>query len=241
MNWFERYGIVGMFSIIMTGMWFFCLFPDSYTLLSQTDSNEVLVKYIAGFCGLGFLPIGYLIVIFGQFLYYRISLWEKIHCKYWQELPNGIKEFIEVEEKKNGGAGLSEEDKKDEAKIEAIITYYDRMGTITVENNKFLSRFATKRYDVIAINRGLLLAIPISMFCAVCMKIVILNITLMELLKSFGYINFSFYLAVVVSIIIWLILRNSNSILEQQIIETGKRKLKCLLKEPEKKNLGKQT
>ena len=38
---------------------------------------------------IGFLPIGYIIAISGQWLYYRQKhIWERIHCKYWEDLPN---------------------------------------------------------------------------------------------------------------------------------------------------------
>ncbi len=221
MNWFERYGIVGMFFIAMTGVWSFCLFPDFYISLVH-NNGEMLVKYIAGFCGFAFLPIGYLIVILGQVLYYRTCLWEKIHCKYWEKLPDGVKKKIEGME----GTVLSKDDQRDEAKMEAILTYYDRFHIKNYEKNKFLSIFASKRYDVIAINRGLFLTIPISLISAFSLRLLSLNISLKKLLSFFEYIRFSFIIVIAGTIIIWVILRCSSGILEHQIIEIGKRKLK---------------
>ena len=101
-------------------------------------------------------------------------------------MPLGIKTFIENIEREN----ISDEDLENESKMEAILTYYDRMHIKDVEKNKFLSAFATKRYDVIAVNRGLSLTIPVSSLCAIGLKIVSLNSTPKELSKLFGCINF---------------------------------------------------
>lgn len=226
MNWFERYGIVGTFFVAMTAVWFFGLFPDSFVLLKQNSEFLVLVKYIAGFLIFAFLPIGYLIVILGQWVYYRQrGIWMRIHCRYWDDLHKDIKKEILDREKLDMEKDLSQDEQNDEAKIEAVITYYDRTSSsLDVDTNKYLSAFGTKRYDVIAINRGFTLVIPISLICAICLKLFSLNINLMELRQLFLFVPLPAVFVIFIVLGIWLILSNSSSILEHQIIEIGKRK-----------------
>lgn len=231
MNWFERYGIVGMFFIGIIGMWFFCLFPsESSTFLSQVILCKESANFIIGFCGLIFLPIGYLIVISGQFFYYRTNIWEHIHCKYWEELPVEVKKKINDIEKKIVKKILTDDDKKNEAKLEAVLTYYDRMYIEDTKQNMFLSVFATKRYDVIAINRGLILTIYITMFCAASIELTqIITAMLKTSMCCLSRKDLFFALAVIFSLVLRFILRRSSSKLEWQIIEVGKRKLTHIL------------
>jgi hypothetical protein len=232
MNWFERYGIVGTFFVTMTTMWFFCLFPDSIALLEQGNVESDLLKYIAGFLVFSFLPIGYLIVILGQWIYYRQrNIWERIHCNLWMNLSPDVKSKILQREQNDMGKELSEAEQDDEAKIEAVITYYDRVSSsLSVENNKYLSAFGTKRYDVISINRGLALSVIISCPCAIILKLFILHITHTNgLWKLWVPSVFALAPAIVIIIIAFAILKtlsHSNSILGHQIMEIAKRKLR---------------
>jgi hypothetical protein len=223
MNWFERYGIVGMFFIAMTAMWFFCFFPDSHTLFYNT--NTPLVKYIVWICGLSFLPIGYLIMICSQLFYYRKGNKEHIHCKYWKDLPEKIKTKIQTEEKEKE-LEFTEKEQKDEVKIEAVLTYYDRKYIKPLDINQFLSTFATKRYDVISINNGFILAIPLSLVFAISLELIILKFDLKELVNLFSLVPVSVWVAIIVAISSWVILYKSKIIMREQILEIGKRKLR---------------
>lgn len=227
MNWFERYGIVGMFFIAIVGMWFFCLFPEPASVfLTQLQQSKESANFIIGFCGLIFLPIGYLVVIFGQFLYYRTHFWEKIHCKYWEALPLSLREKIESKDKKIVEESLTDEDKSREAKLEGILTYYDRMYIKDVKQSSLLNTFSTKRYDVIAINRGFLLTIYITMFFAICIELTQIIIAMFKTSTyCLGRKDLFFILAIAISLFLKYILHRSSSILEWQIIEVGKRKL----------------
>lgn len=215
MNWFERYGIVGMFFIVMTGMWFFCLFPGARELFSKI--NPELLKFIGGFCGLSILPFGYIIMAWSQAWYYSINKKNRIHCRYWvnlqKEQKNITDRILEIEKAKN----LGEFNQNDEAQLEAILMYYDRKYFSPLETNKFISSFATKRFDVVAINCGLIWAIIFSLIAAICIEGVILNITI-------KWNAFSTWFVIILALSIVSILYSLERILERQIFEVGRRK-----------------
>lgn len=224
MNWFERYGIVGMFFIVMTGMWFFCLFPGARELFNKPEQ----LKFIGGFCGLSFLPFGYIIMVCSQAWNY----WgNTIHCRYWKDLlekqKNVTDKIREIEKEKN----LDEFDQTDEAQLEVIFTYYDRKYFSPLETNKFISSFASKRFDVIAINNGLIWAIIFSLIAAICIELVRLNITIKELITLAITImrnafSVSTWFVIILAILITIALRFSVRIQEKQIFEIGRRKFR---------------
>lgn len=213
MNWFERYGIVGMFFIVMTGMWYFCLFPGARELFSKI--NPELLKFIGGFCGLSFLPFGYIIMAWSQAWYYSINKENSIHCRYWDLLKSEEqgKKIIKIEKEKN----LGEVNENDEARLEAILMYYDRKYFYPLKTNKFISSFATKRFEVIAINGGLIWAIIFSLIAAICIEGIILDITI-------KWNAFSTWFVIILALSIVSILYSLERILERQIFEVGRRK-----------------
>ncbi|MDD5130760.1 MAG: hypothetical protein PHS66_06935 [Candidatus Omnitrophica bacterium] len=239
MNWFERYGIVGMFFIAMICMWGFCLFSEpSFILLNQIYQDKGFATLIVGFFGLLFLPIGYIIVIFEQLIYYRLNIWKKVHYHYWNELPESKQKGIIALEKIDNKNWFPKVEEKSEDELESLLAYYDRMHMANVENNKFLSIFASKRYDVIAINRSLILTICITGVFAICLKLFMFSLkifgTIIELkacsiLWSILGSICLFLLPLVIAGGIWFILHHSSGILEHQIIDVGKRKFRDYL------------
>jgi len=225
MNWFERYGIVGMFFIAMTGMWFFCLFPEARELFSKIKPEQL--KFIGGFCMLSFLPFGYIIMVFQQVWLYSINKRARLNYRLWniKPLEEQRKKIIEIEKEKK----LDEFDQTDEAQLEAIFTYYDRTKFEPLNINKFLSGFASRRFDVIAINNGLIWAIIFSLIAAICIEGVILDITI-------KWNAFSAWFVVILALLIVYVLRLSERILEGQILEVGKRKIKDMQLEERKKD-----
>lgn len=211
MNWFERYGIVGMFFIVMTGMWFFCLFPEARALLN--NSNPELPKYIGGFCGLSFLPFGYIIMACSQIRCYSKN---GINCRLWIDLLDEQKKKILELEKELGGFNQT-----DEAQLEAITTYYDRTNKAYQRTNKSLSVFLSKRFDVIAINNGLRCALIFSFFAAICIGLIILDVPI-------KWNTFSTWFVIVLTLLIVRVLRLLNRILEGQIYEISRRKFRHL-------------
>lgn len=222
MNWFERYGIVGMFFIVMTGMWYFCLFPGARELFSNIEPEQL--KFIGGLCGLSFLPLGYIIMICSQAWDYSINKKNRIHCRYWNDLPDEQKKkILKLEEEKK----LDGFNQTDEAQLEAILTYYDRKYFSPLENNKFISSFATKRFDVNAINDGLIWAIIFSLIAAICIEGAILDITI-------KWNAFSTCFVIILALLIVWVLWVSKRILEGQIFEVGRRKFRDIKIDGEK-------
>jgi len=222
MNWFERYGIVGMFFIVMSGMCYFCLFPGARELFSNPEQ----LKLIGGFCGLSFLPFGYIIMICSQRWYYSRK---RIHCRYWQDLSVEIKNFIQNKEKENGFGELSEKDQNNEAKMEAIFTYYNRRYVSNLEINKFISIFATKRFDVIAINNGLFCALIFSFIAAICLEGVSLDVTI-------KWNAFSTWFVFIFALLITIVLYLTEQMHEKQIFEVGRRKSRDIKTEIKRSN-----
>lgn len=66
MNWFQRYGIPGAYFVALSAAWVFALSPQARAILA-VDNNHT--GALAGLAVLIFLPIGYVISIFGQVVY----------------------------------------------------------------------------------------------------------------------------------------------------------------------------
>lgn len=213
MNWFERYGIVGMFCIAMTTMWMLCLFPGSGTLLEKA--------YVPWVCGLASLPLGYLIMVCSQRFYYCRGNNAGIHRKYWEHLD---KAEANSPLKKIADEIKSAEQQNNEAAIEVILTYYDRMHIDDVDANKSLSAFATKRFDVISVNNGFRLAIFLSLIFACLLRLIVLDWDLEKLIYLFWLLPISAWIALGIATILWFVLGSSTAVLSEQIMEIGKRK-----------------
>ena len=118
MNWFERYGIVGMFFVVMTGVWYSLLFPYS---LQQIPNLSRFPQLILGIGGLAVLPCGYLITIFQKQMFYLRPKFVKkllsppIHQQMWDKMTSAGQEPIKEAEKINNFLdNISEEIIRDE-------------------------------------------------------------------------------------------------------------------------------
>lgn len=216
MNWFERYGIVGMSFIGMTVIWSLCLFPECQEFL-KNGNNAVLLKNIGWFFALTFLPCGYIIMIFSQLWYYLINRRRRMHSICWDDLPDNKKKEIRRAEK---GKELQAFNPQNEADIEAVLTYYDRTKMEHPPRiNQFLSKFATKRFDVVAINVGLIWAILLSFLAAIFIEGIILGL-------SIKWFTFSALSVIILALLIIIVLFISKKVLERQIFGIIRRKLR---------------
>lgn len=224
MNWFERYGIVGMFFWFMTFLWLVVYFPDlQYYIAIDT---KVDAELIVGFCTLTFIPIGYLLNVFSQNRYYSRK---EIHCKHLQNLNSKLRDKLELIDSESFGDINTD----DEVVVESVLTYYDRksLGEFSVAENKFISEYATKRYAVMATNRSFICAVPFSVICACLVSVNMilhghgLNLFIDNIIK---HVFIGTAVMYVVSSVIVLMLFNSCDIMEKQIVELGKRKLSNL-------------
>ena len=123
-----------------------------------------------------------------------------------------IKNIFKAEKKME----LPEFDTNSEIQVESILTYYDRMRINRLENNKFLSQFATKRFDVIAINEGLIWAIFFSLLTAICLDGITCGIKI-------KWVDFSTFFIFTLALLLIIVLFVSEQVLIRQIFEIGRR------------------
>lgn len=193
MNWFERYGIVGgYFSAIIV----ISLYLNQYIDLAQ-NGNALLVAIFVALI----LPIGYILSIFSQWLYYFGWNGIQVHQEIFKELNDKCKQKL----------GICEADK--EALLEAKITAELRLSKIS-DDIKYLARFATKRWDVLALNSALDLS----------NKIFWLFLLMLKIFKSklFCFTS-SEILMIVLTVIISIISHQSYKVLAKQIVIVNKK------------------
>ena len=197
MNWFERYGIVGMSFFLFLGI--FLLSSGAFNLEYIPEKAGAImvlgkpysINAIGGTVTFSFLPIGYILTISSQGLYYLINRFLKrgTHQKMFKKLRARGTEIEGLKEKDN------------ESKAEVILTYEDRIGVVNPQDTKLLANFITKRFDVISINHGVMLAGLIAMIMYL-------------IATSFSSIKIPFILLSIIIIIMHFVARS----LEGQII-----------------------
>jgi hypothetical protein len=139
MNWFERYGIPGLYFVLLVAAFYHIIFGP------PCDKGITVAAF--GIALSASVPIGYILVIFSQMLLYcdRIPWW-RVHSEAWKEV------WKEAKNDANKGT---------EWWVEAEATILGRWGGSdkdTIEKGKWLQEWFTKRFDVLAINSALILA-----------------------------------------------------------------------------------
>lgn len=199
MNWFERYGVVGGYFLLLLIMWGYAI-SDIKNFFDPNNQFSFAVSLF----GLGSsLPFGYLISIFSQALYYHNLSGRQIH--------NEISEIIRNNNEFQGKINLRDDFL--EAKNEAIITCWDRIG-FERKSFKSLDSFATKRFAVISINKSLILATLLAPLCIVLCKIFLCH-------RSFKF-NGQVLICLIFSASVIVIAILSNSKLTNQILALNK-------------------
>lgn len=161
MNWFQRYGIPGAYSIILFGSLY-------WTFRGCQTPDDVQVKLILGIFAGGFLPAGYLCAVLGQATYYCVSPWRYhrlLSC--FLVPPPGVERRKawetewwsegEATARMRGAWGASPSDQRRKA-------------------GKWIQEWYTKRTDVLAISWSLLVAtvfglvawVAVVVTCACC-------------------------------------------------------------------------
>ena len=174
MNWFERYGIVGIYYVIFSFGW---LTAFSHNLFTP-DKAQIVIAIGAGIS----LPIGYLLSIFSQYMYY--SLPEKFQPKKWQ-----VHKTV---------CGKIHPD-YDEKRLESNFVITQRLNkNVLLENNKWLQDYVRKRWDVFAINSSLIVATFLAWIPAILLSVIQSSLKLDNIL-----ILILVFLSVIIIHILW--------------------------------------
>lgn len=195
MNWFKRYGIVGAYFLFFVTLWF-----KSISSFSLIEGQQQLFAAVFTFT---FLPVGYCISIISQWLYYKELSGHCIHKKF---IKNDLDDVIRT--KYNLESKYSEEDK-----AEIILTCRIRLDeTNNLDRIKYLAGQATKRFDVVAINKAIILSTALSPFGALFSSLFICNFNI-KLTPYYGRLS----IVVLISVVIIILLTACNSIMYRQI------------------------
>lgn len=151
MNWFERYGIPGLYFVLLVA-------AACYILGPPCDTEEIAMTAFGGTLAAS-LPIGYILLVTSQWLYYKVPWWQ-VHHKAWKvakkdtdkELPEDGEWWVEAR------ATILGRWKLDEEKIPKGI-----------EKGRWLQEWFAKRFDVLAINSALILATIIGLLVLIIM------------------------------------------------------------------------
>jgi len=242
MNWFERYGIVGAYFLIITFVWLVCCTSfkvergggsaDATISVEAAMGNECIdlkiptkvamngnkaeinPQFIIGIFAVAFLPLGYLLTVTSQMFYYIGFGGRQIHRAIVEMLRKDLRWRNKIGLKPN----MSEES------CEAIITAFERLRLWKLNKNnsrtqlealKFLASFCTRRFDVIAINNSIILSTLLSLITVNVVLYIICG------LPEYTSVRIVVFLCVC-TILLIPILMESNRILANQIIEINR-------------------
>lgn len=205
MNWFERYGIVGAYFLIITLAWY------------KIGYDIVIDESVIFLCTFSFVPIGYILSTISQLFYYKVPFSRKIHIEILQA----------YQDDKN--ISLSYKD-LDEEKMEATITTLQRLKRfpyygISTEQMRFLASWCTKRFDVISINNSIILGTGLSFIIGLLYSRFPSGIDASWYFfcwSSLFETHFLSLILIIVGVLLSLLLSFLNRILEDQIIEVNK-------------------
>jgi len=198
MIWFERYGIPGTYCVI--------LFIIIFSLFLGSPLKHITINNILGFAILGSIPVGYILVIISQLLYYKFPKWPlRVHSISWNNVCN---------------------EEIDELCAEAKITIFSRVeGRQKTEQGRWIQDWFTKRFDVMSINSAIFLSNIIALLFGIFMMIYEIikgNINCTQI-KIFELISF---FILVISIIVGY----SSYILKEQSVKIETKYLEILVK-----------
>lgn len=148
MNWFERYGITGLYFVGLLAGW-------AYTSYPQT--NILQPAWIAALIAMS-LPIGYMISIFSQVMYLN---WRR--CCF--RIPR-LRQWLGFHGAAMDRLGLQEI--RDEAIIEArtLLLTASSNGALSVETQRYMRDWISRRMDVVAINQSIIWATFLAVIIA---------------------------------------------------------------------------
>jgi len=147
-NWFERYGIPGLYFVGLLAGWLYAFYP-------QIICSNTLPGLIAALIAIS-LPIGYILSIIGQTLYLKLK-WLGVHGAATDRVN------------KETGRLNCDDSTRDEAVIEARTLLLTTRGPFLdpIKTHKYMRDWIARRMDVIAINQSLIVATVFSWFITI--------------------------------------------------------------------------
>lgn len=139
MNWFERYAVVGAYFLIILflGLWSLGL----YNMFETTTDTNAIIAFLV----FAVLPVGYFMSLISQIFYYWGIAGIQVHKEAVKGLEKSSKEQLDIYEYEH------------EKVLETKITIKTRL----LKNNsgiEFLAKFASKRWDLLALNSAIRLS-----------------------------------------------------------------------------------
>ena len=153
MNWFERYGIPGLYFVGLIAGWVYAFCPQTI----HPDNLNSLLGLIAASIAIS-LPIGYIISIIGQSVYlnWRRCLWRWRRLRGWLGFHGAAMDGLV-----GASTGSNRyEPTQDERIIEArtLLLTARGNGPLSVDTHRYIRDWIARRMDVVAINQSLVLA-----------------------------------------------------------------------------------
>jgi hypothetical protein len=153
MNWFERYGIPGAYFVLLLATLSVICWADS--LVQYFECHPQLLTGVAALGAAASIPIGYLLAIISQVLYYTpLSWFWKVHRPAWKWAWNNRSDRErKPNERKPRHAS--------EWHVEADVTFVARWkhhykGEDGLKRSEFMQQWFAKRSDVMAMNAAMI-------------------------------------------------------------------------------------
>ena len=161
MNWFQRYGIPGAYFVGLMAGWVYAFNPDLWK--NQAFSDH---QWLLALAAIAFLPIGYVISIFGQVVYLN---WRRCFARYrW------LRGWLGFHGAAMDTAGVKFLGFRDDqpTQYEAIIEARTLLLTaltkrIPVRTHQYIRDWIARRMDVVAMNQSIFSATLFAMIIAV--------------------------------------------------------------------------
>jgi len=204
MNWFERYGVVGAYFIIINSVWVFFNNTMLTEFKSFAFSHNGIATLTVGFLGLLILPLGYIFSILGQLAYYRSLLGKQVH----KECFFKLKEDSRVKEEMN----ISVADAQSEEIVENKMSAYVRLN-LNADRIKHLREFTSKRFDVMSINGSIIVASLVTLLVNMAVKI--------YSDKAIFILSPAEKFVLLLMLFLFVVLINSNEIMKDAVISVN--------------------